>query len=212
MILIKKYLNWFFRKPAAIWLILCLLVVPLPLIMNSFYNKEWLIRLGVLYQSIGVVAVVINIYNTRKQFGSEPLTKKFVNWWNSRPKVAGDTQYIDPDGYSASVIPLDITLTRPPEHDKSRSSDENIERLFKIIKRQNERIEAVSHECEKKIADTHNHLFSEIKDSKRFTTRVQLDLKNSALGGLELSFVGSVFILIGVVISTLPSWLITIFR
>lgn len=180
--------------------------------MNSFYNKEWLISLGVFYQSIGVVVVVINIYNTRKQFGSEPLTKKFVNWWNSRPKVAGDTQYIDPDGYSASVRPLDITLASPPEHDKSKSSDENIERLFEIIKGQNKRIEAVSHECEQKIADTHNRIFSETKDSKQFTTRVQLDLKNSALDGLELSFVGSVFILIGVVISTLPSWLITMFR
>lgn len=180
--------------------------------MNSFYDKEWLICLGVFYQSIGVGAVVINIYNTRKQFGSEGLTKKFVNWWNSRPKVAGSTKYDDSDGLSVSIKPLDITLATPPEHDKSKSSDENIERLFKIIKRQNERIEAVSHECEKKIVNIHNLLFSEIKDSKQFTTRVQLDLKNSALDGLELSFVGSIFILIGVVISTLPSWLITIFR
>lgn len=177
--------------------------------MNYFYDEESLIRLGVLYQSIGIVAVVINIYNTRKQFNSEHLTKKIVNWWNSRPSAVGSTQNMSPEGYYASVKPLDITLTTVPKRDESKSSDENIERLFEMINNQTNRIEAVYHECEKKISDTQNSLFSEIKDSKQFTSRLQLDLKKSALEGLELSFVGSFSILIGVIISTIPSFLIT---
>ena len=175
--------------------------------INSFYNEEHLIGLGVLYQSIGIVAVVINIYNTRKQFNSERLNKKISNWWNSRPKAIGSTRSISPEGYSASVMPLDITLTTVPKRDKSKSSDENIERLFEMLSKQNNRIEAVSYECDKRIADTHNSLFLDIKDSKQFVGRLPLDLKNSALDGLELSFVGSFSILIGVIISTMPSYL-----
>ena len=210
MILIKKYFNWLFRKPVVIWLLVFLSVIPLIFLNNPFYNEECLIILGVLYQSIGIAAVVINIYYTRKQFHSERLTKKIVNWWDSRPKSGGNTQYISPDGYHASITPLDITLTTVPKRDKTKSSDENIERLFEMMSEQANWIEARTSECERKITDTHNLLFLEIRDSKQSTNKLRGDLKSSALDGLELSFVGSFCIFIGVIISTIPSLLITL--
>jgi hypothetical protein len=212
LILIKKYFDWLFRKPVLTWLLISLLVIPLIFLKNPFYNEVCLVWLGVIYQSIGIVSVVINIYRTRKQFKDERLTKKIISWWHSRPKAIGSTQYISPDGYNVSITPLDITLTTVPKRDKSKSSDENIERLFKMISEQTNQIEALSKEFERKITETHNLLFLEIKDSKRSTNKLQLDLKSSALDGLELSFVGSFCILIGVIISTIPSLLITIIR
>lgn len=190
-----------------------LLAIPLLILTaKSSYTKDYLIRLGLIYQLLGGLTVIANIYYTRALFKSESLKSKLVFWWNSRPKTFDNTQRINASGWDSSNVSANLNVTTVEvTRDKSKSSDANIDRLFEIYNENLKKIDAVYHDLDKKHSDISNVFLKKIEESNKHATQVELNLKDNALGGLQFSFLGSICILIGVTISTIPNSLIATF-
>lgn len=209
---IRSYYRWLFYVPKFFWLSLTLTFAPLVFIIFFPPDKDQLIRLGLFLQMIGILSIFYDIYQTRKQFKNDLLINSLQIWLKNRPRKYGTAFYIEPEGIVTGIKVGDITLTTVPHWDEGKSLEENVKEIIKFIETNRLNIDKMSSELKSEIAKSHNKLHEKVNESNSLISKLENIVEKNATGGLRITFVGSTWLLMGVILSTIPNDLIYLFN
>lgn len=209
---IRSYYRWFIHTPKFFWLSMLLTLSPLILIIIYSPSKIYLIRLGLFLQVIGILSIFYDIYQTRKQFKNNSFMKSLKAWFKKRPSKYGSTFHIEPEGITSGIAITDITLTTVPHWDEKKSLEENVKEVINFVKKNRLNIDEMSNELKSEITKSYNKLYEKVNESNSLIYQLENIVEKNATGGLRITFVGSTWLLMGVILSTIPSDLIYLFN
>lgn len=170
-------------------------------------HKDYTRGIGTLLQCAGVMFVILGVLMTRAQVGLPSLHGAIIAWLRGAPAIFPKDQFLRMDGVLTGATAFGAGSVRTGLK-LNASADEKIEFLLKEIERHDAALEAAStlakerHESLKAQIDAEAAKWdTDIRDLRHL-------LKSHATGGLDLSFCGAIFLLVGVTLGTLPySWL-----
>lgn len=203
---IKLSFLWFFIEPKLFWFSLILTISPL-LFLYFIFSKDNMIRVGVFLQWIGVFSVFFNIRETKKKFNKPNSIDNFKKWFRNKPKFNPKPAHIKPEGIFIDASVVGLSLIDMFSWDKEKNTEENM-RIN--INRCIEDIYNLENKFKDEVGQINASLSNDISEIKSLLNSLKSDIENVATGGLNLTFVSSAWILIGVTISTIPDDIICI--
>lgn len=206
---IQLFLIWLFVKPKWIWGTLLLTTIPF-CILYVIFSKENMIRIGVLLQWLGILAIFYNIKITKNDFNIPNTFLHFKKWLNDRPKYNPEPIYIESDSLYVNIEFFDGKLTTIAHWDDNISLEENMKVNINIINRCIDDIDNLERKITNEISETSNSFHQEISKIKSLLNSLKNDIEKVATGGINLTFMSSIWILTGVTISTIPDDIINI--
>ncbi|WP_227429073.1 hypothetical protein [Psychrobacter sp. I-STPA6b] len=209
---IKSYYIWIFYELRFFWLSLFLIFLPIFLLVLFANSKENLIRLGAFLQALGILSVFYEINQTRKQFNNRDLSNSFKEWLKKKPNKYGSEFYIEPESIKNSIKLLDIELSIPPHWDDNKDIESNVKVLIDYVKKNDCKLNELRDELKSFIVKTNNNIYDEVKDTKISVKKLEEEVENHAMGGIRITFIGSLWILIGLISSSIPNDLIFVFN
>lgn len=166
-------------------------------------HEDWVRGIGAALQCVGVISVVVGILMTRSQFGLPSLQGAVLNWFRGFPAVFPKTQYVSMDAVLGSATAHGMGTVRQGLK-PGATTDEKIAYLLSEVERQHADISSFKkdtwrqHESLRGLIEAEEaKRTSEIRDVRKLLTA-------HATGGLDLSFCGAIFLLVGVMLGTLP--------
>lgn len=206
---IQLFLIWLFVKPQLAWLTLFLTIIPFCLLYFIF-SKENMVRIGVLLQWLGILAIFYNIKSTKNDFNIPNTFSHFKKWLNDRPKYNPEPVSLELDSIYVNIEVLDGKLTTVAHWDDNISLEENMKVNINIINRCIDDIDNLERKITNEISETSNSFHQEISEIKSLLNGLKNDIEKVATGGINLTFISSIWILTGVTISTIPDDIISI--
>lgn len=205
----KLFLLWFFIEPKWIWFSLILTMAPL-LFLYFFFSKENMIRAGVILQWIGIFSVFLNIRKTKNEFNKPNNIGSFKKWLNNKPRFNPKPTYIKPEGISVGMSLVGVSLIEMAIWDEEKNTEENIRRNINILNKCIKDIDELENKFRNEISQINTSLSNKIYEIKSSLNDLKSNIENVATGGLNLTFVSSAWILIGITMSTIPDDIICI--
>lgn len=210
---IKRYisglLTWFFIKPKWNWFTLIISLLPF-LFLYFCFSKENMIRIGVALQWLGIFVVFYNIRKTKDDFNTPNISFKFKKWLSEIPKYNPQPIIINPESISVGCQLIGGQLIEMAHWDNKKSNDDNIKMNINILNRCIEDIYKLEQNISDKISSANNSLYNEISEIKSILNDLKNDIEKVAISGINLTFISSSWILIGITISTIPDDIICV--
>lgn len=165
-----------------------------------------MVRVGVLLQWLGIFAIFYNMKQTKGDFNIPSTFHNFKQWLNNAPKYAQPSSItIDADTLVLSHVTVaGVTLIDVAHWNNEKSVDENIATNIKILNRCIDDIEKLEQRINCKIEEVNHSFANEILHINSLLNDLKKDVNKVATGGINLTFVSSMWILIGITISTIP--------
>lgn len=151
-----------------------------------------------------------NIGETKKKFNKPNSIDNFKKWFINKPKFNPKPVHIKPEGIYTSMSFVGGSLIKVARWDEKKSTEENIKINIDILNKYIDNIGKIENEFRNEISQINTSLSNEISQTKSLLNNLKSDIENVATGGLNLTFVSSSWILIGVTISTIPDDIICI--
>lgn len=199
---LRANVYWLFWEPRPVWL--AVLVVAAALIAALRYGateRDVQIAGGIL-QALGIVTVVWGIHQTRKLFGRPKLVTVLRQWLERRPvyggrivsasvKITVGPATLLARGYGTEVVRSDAAI------------EERVEVLEKNLKRVNERIDHVYSEMDDKFKSHAERLEREEQSRSTEDKILHSKIEVAETGGVHISLIGALWLLVGVMLSTM---------
>tara|TARA_R100001369_G_C3296175_1_gene164861 strand:- start:140 stop:808 length:669 start_codon:yes stop_codon:yes gene_type:complete len=200
----RSYSRWLLKDLKFFWLYLLSILLPLFFVYFLSFEEEGLIRLGAFLQVVGILSIFYEIHKVKQQFKSESFKNTLKAWIRKRPKNHSNTFYIEPEGIYVGIKPLDITLTTVPHWDDQKSIEDNVKNLIKSIEQNKYQIEKTKTDLKSEMVDNYNNLHEKVHISQSLITKLEKSIENNATGGIRITLVSSLWLLMGVLFATIP--------
>lgn len=197
----RKLSFWLFYRPRVAWvgvLFVCLSVVIAALPSSS----EPLIRFdGFVLQLFGLVTIIIGITGTRKLFGLPGLGAQFLEWLAQRPRLRQGTRTIRGVGGLASA-----TASGRGKLRSTVGPDASLEERVRVLEANFEALDRSMDAQQRQLDDlrstSEEALNAERRTRQEKVRRVEEKLAQAETGGIFISFVGVIWLIVGLFITT----------
>ena len=212
----NKLFNWvravryWFATTSVFWLTLLVSSVALIFALRPGVSESTIRLTGMVMDALGLFVVLFGIKGTRQLFDQPSLIKRMVNSIRSFPtfrvkNVSGFAHFksggvtTSARGYATHGVKEDMSI------------EEKIEALKKNVDVINARIDSYQREADAEIRNLKNGLTDEKNTRASENSLIREKLEKSVSGGLHISLMGSIWLLIGIVLSNasqeLYNWL-----
>jgi hypothetical protein len=205
---LKDFLRWLFalwrwlREPRLVWLTTFILAIAA---VGAFWLRSepafrWT---GLGLQLLGIATVAWNIRGTRTLFGRAGTFAGAAQWWNQRPKFRASVAIAVGAGSTAisgGRARLDIWYNADPD----AAIEARIDAAEKNLSRLRDRLNEFEQETEKSLARQTNALEQEKQARTSDDKDIREKLEAAQVGGLHISVAGVVWLVGGVIMSTVP--------
>jgi len=164
---------------------------------------------GLILQLMGIASVGWGIVQTRRLFGHPRLAQVARAWlgrfpsWKPGPREASceaaTSARFSVEGYAESKAPPDATL------------EQRVTVLEDNLRRANDRMSSINERLKKKTSELSAELRAESQSRASSDRSLRQQLESASTGGLRLSAVGAIWLMVGVTMSTIPSELSALF-
>lgn len=193
--------NWL-AEARHFWLF-CLLSLLTAVVIVLMGGSELAFRVaGMLFQLLGVLTVLLGTEETRKLFGLPSLTFMLRQWLRRFPRFK--------PRYVASVTSANLgQSTRGRGHtvapiDPDATLEQRVELLERNTLHLKNMIFDVQRELEQAVQTISNSVEEERSARVTENQKILLKLETTETGGLHISAIGAIWILFGVVFSSVP--------
>lgn len=166
-------------------------------------HETWVRAVGAALQCVGVLFVMIGVLMTRAQFGLPSLHGAVLGWFRGFPVLFPKTQHISMDsvlGMPMAVGEISVRQGLKP----NATLDEKIAHLLQEVERQSNELSAFKKSTRQQYDGLKALINAEEAKRTAEVRDVRKLLTAHATGGIDLSFCGAIFLLVGVVLGTLP--------
>lgn len=161
---------------------------------------------GAMLQCVGVLGVIWGVLKTREQFGLPSASAAILGWMSRFPAlflkpIAGNMSA------TLSGISGSATGSLEPKLNPNASLEEKVQFLLSAVEVLKQGSVAMRSEIRSNHAEFKGALNEETRQRSNQTDDVRRLLTSHATGGLNLTLCGALFLLVGVLLGTLPySW------
>jgi len=170
---------------------------------NTAYHEDITRGIGAALQAFGIVGVMSGVLQTRAQFGLPPVGKAIKSWLARFPLLR-----LKPISGSASQGLAMGTSTATGVIVAGINPDASLEDKVAFLLRNVESLQSSHGQLAVTVQKNHRVVIKAIDEerAKQDAKRMELQtmLKSHATGGLNLTLCGAFFLLVGVVLGTLP--------
>jgi hypothetical protein len=196
-------------KLIALWfseaklLILTILYIVLALCWLNFFNYiEPSFRLiGLLLQICGIATVIIGFHQTRKQFNHKSYDQLFCNWLKRFPIKPRPT-FIEPEGIQTGISIGNVTLHTVFKLNPDTPLEQQLIKIEKEILFIQNQIDNQTNKNIDELSKLNNKLAVEKNERVQSINQTFKIIEATSTGGIHISFIGTIWLLLGVVFST----------
>lgn len=207
---LKKLLIWL--KNIGRWLAIArdawaaLLVVAISLgVIFVFGSSEAAFRwTGMVLQLLGIGTVIWGIQETRMLFGKPSFFLAARQWLSSFPSYNGRTITASMEG-NLPALTGEMHGTVSSKLDSDASVEERLAFLQNSIERLDQRIEQTEQRIEKVKQEHATALNNERQDRTKEVKSLRNKLEVAETGGLHISAMGALWLLVGVIMTSVPA-------
>lgn len=196
-----EWRTWF--KRGGLWWWCPLLVVAGLAWYSCRPTADTLRQLGLVYQLIGVSAVIFEIRKTSKKHNLEPLRERFVSYWQDAPawRSARALQLSAAESSTDAMSGKGRVSVKPPS---GASIEQRLQRLEQLAKALGRNIDAVDQRVDQEQRARLEGFNAEAAQRAREVADLQQRVMEAETGGLHFSMFGVVWLALGVTMSTVP--------
>lgn len=213
---VKSLLRWtrnaiiWLAEPRLFWLMLSVLAAGLGAIAGLGWSEQAFRITGMTLEIFGLGTVALGISKTRKQFG-RPSTISLSRQWISRFPTWPRNQVIALAGIasagavgSAHVLVADVSANHTIEG--------RVDALEKKLEALDRRLTRARSEVDAQIRENTQSINEERGARTTGDDLLRKVIEEAEVGGLNLSAIGLVWLLAGLVLSTIPAELVRLMR
>ncbi len=197
---IKLIALWFY-EPKLFFLTILYLLLALSWIVFFNYSEPSFRLIGLLLQIFGIVTVVLGIIQTREQFNHESYLKLFFNWVKRFPTNTKPV-FIEPEGIKVGMSIGNVVLHTVFKLDPKSPVQEQLIKIEKEILSLQLQLD---HQTDKNMNELNNFRSKLAIEKNERTNSINQTLKiieSTSTGGIHISFIGTIWLLFGVIFST----------
>lgn len=195
--------SWLTARPWVLWPTILCLIILLPIILLFLSHLEQKLRFaGMVFQLYGVLTVWLGILETRKLFGHPGLISKLRKWLNLCPiRKKNYVLKAEPARYNifGNKIRFSVTANVKPD----ATSEECTKVLEKNMVYLGNRIDEVEKEMDQRLGEQNDLLKQEQQSRIEESKKLSALLESAETGGLDVSAMGAISLVIGVILSTI---------
>jgi hypothetical protein len=196
---LKRVFSWL-KEAWPFWLAIGFPGISLCLLYYCGVSERSVRFCGLFHQTIGISTVALGLYQTRKLFDKPSIMEKIFSWVKKYPNIKSKNYDLNGSEHIKAGSSGSITVIRKPQNDnieeRLRAAEENIVSL-------REDIEKVDRESMSNIKEIRVALESE-KHKREFEDQaLKMKVEESSVGGLNISSMGTLWLLIGAIMSTI---------
>jgi hypothetical protein len=214
---VKQLLAWLkaMYHWLAEWRFFCLglfaVVIPIGLIVLVCADESVIRIAGMVLQLMGIGTVAWGIHITRKQFGHPSIFTVWRKRLNRCPAFgnrggtgsgSGTLPALTSNGYSGSSVSADTNQT----------IDARIQALEKNLRLVNDRVSRIQYEMGQEFLKQTASLMQEQKIRSDEDQHIRAKMESTSTGGLHISAMGTLWLVVGVIMSSIPSELAVWFK
>lgn len=209
-IILKRCWDHFFIKAWPVWIlplgIVLALFIPYPLLSNS---KLWISDLhyllsGFTLQFFFVCILIRDLIFLRKELGQIDYLILIKNWFSKIPKIFKKRHYtFSPDTIKSNIKagPLKVSTSINSDADLS----ERVDHLEKKINNLENEVRNKNHQLKSEIRELESEIKKEKKSRTEDISEVHDLIKQISTIGLELEFIGLIWLTVGLIMSIFPT-------
>ena len=208
---IQSTATWLFYEPRHLWLCTFVCLAAIATIVLREVTEPTIRIVGLALQVCGIVTVVWGIIATRQFFGMKSPQKTIVDWLWRCPLFGKSTIGAVGAALSASGVTSThgyASLSINP----SAELEQRVSVLEQSIPMMQDRISGLQVELTHASQSLKDQLKSEQQDRLALAERFDGRLKSYGTGGLHISAIGAVWLLLGAVLSTASAELCVLLR
>jgi hypothetical protein len=200
---LKAVLRWLV-EPRLFWVAVSVVAFAGLLVLRPGVRELEVRVIGLTLEWLGIGTVAYGIRETRKLFGHPSARQLARAWmlrfprWRRRVVVGAGAGSIGISGASAQMYVWSNVDPAAPLQEQLNAVARNTERL-------NERLNQLQSEVDKDLLKHSEALQREQESRARADSDLQLRLEAAETGGLHITFMGVVWLFVGVTLSTLSS-------
>ncbi|MEN5206762.1 hypothetical protein ABE493_01375 [Stenotrophomonas terrae] len=197
---LKRLGAWFLE----IWVVWTTLLVLFAggLTMAVFGWSEPSIRLsGLAMQVLGIATVIYGLHSTRRHFGHRSPMESFGQWVRRCPLVRRRA-YLEPEGVTISCAVVGMRLTTHHVPKATQDVSEKMAHLESGILLLQDRIGGAESQIDTHASEFDGRIKAEASARTAGDDASLKALEESSTGGIHISAMGTVLLLVGVVLST----------
>lgn len=206
---VRALLCWI-AEPRPFWLCTFVVVASVALVLFGGVSEPKTRIIGLLLQLCGIGTVVWGLRQTRKLFGRPGFFENLVEWLKRFPKYKPRAVSIE-----GNITLPRIQLAGSAHGWQSAAPEASIERRLAVVETNlldlNQRLvqvqQRIHDETRKITSELHEERILREKEDEETKTKIEL----SQTGGLSISIMGLVWLLLGVILSTASAEIVKLF-
>ena len=201
----RRAWPWLTENP-IVWWEIAVLVIALAVGVFGGRSERWFRYPGLCLQIAGIATVALGIRATRRSFGQPTFRERVRAWIGRRP------------AWTQPTITANLVATSRAAGITARGSlsavaqDDSIEGRIDAVRRDldalDHRVTQARQQTETELQKQADALIAAEQRREKADRKLEAQLESTATGGLDLSFVGAVWLLFGAVMSTVPQELV----
>ena len=206
---VKAVLYWIV-EPRLFWLCTFVVVASVALVLFGGVSEPKIRIIGLLLQLCGIGTVVWGLRQTRKLFGRPGFFENLVEWLKRFPKYKPRAVSIE-----GNITLPRIQLAGSAHGWQSAGPEASIEKRLAVVERNlldlNQRLVQVQQRIDDETRKITSELHEErvLREKEDGETKRKIEL--SQTGGLSISIMGLVWLLLGVILSTASAEIVKLF-
>jgi len=198
---IKLVVYWL-SEPKLLFLTILYLLLAFSWIRFFHYSEPSFRLSGLVLQILGIFTVALGILQTREQFGHDSYPKLFSAWIQRFPLKKSKPSFIEPEGIQASFSIGDAILHTVFKLDSNSPIQGQLLKIEKEILFLQKQIDNQSEKNQNEINNLCNKLTIEKNERTQSINQTLKIIESTNTGGIHISFIGTIWLLFGVIAST----------
>lgn len=196
-----KLIAYWFYEPKLFFLAVLYLCLAFSWIVFFNYSEPSFRLIGLLLQIFGIVTVVLGIIQTREQFKHESYLKLFFNWVKRFP-IKSKPVFIEPEGINVSMSIGDVILHTVFKLNPNTPIQEQLIKIEKEILFLQSQIDNQTDKNMNELNNVKSQLATEKNERTNSINQTLKIIESTSTGGIHISFIGTIWLLFGVIFST----------
>lgn len=199
---LRNFAVWF-AKPRLAWLMLVVLLLAMVIIVRLRTDEQTIRITGMVLEIFGLGTVAWGVSQTRRRFGRPSIVALTRQWLGQIPRwprnhvislagVASAGAVGSARGHAVYGVGPNPTI------------EERVDALEKNLKGLDERFNQARNEIEAKVRKQSESIDEERRTRASADENLRKTIEDTETGGLHLSAVGLVWLLVGLILSTIP--------
>jgi hypothetical protein len=199
---LKAFLHWL-AEPRPLWLALLVLVPALCVSLRPGATDLQIRLTGMVLQWLGIGTVAHGVHQTRKLFGRPSLVDSLRQWFSRFPRWRRPVT-VEIGAGALGLGGLSARLHVWSNVDPAAPVEVQLNALKQNAERMNERLNQMQDEVDRELHQHSEELRREREARGHGDKDLHLRLEAAETGGLHITFVGLLWLLVGVLLATIP--------